>query len=160
MPYIRMYDIPVRWNKELLLRTLPPAVLRATRGCIWIGGDTPGYPTTARSRPTSTEYDSRMLILWHTVSPNPFVSILYDVLVTMVRSEGFPANIEQHGDLPNFDRLRARAMAPLAQSQLLASLKGGGQDLMGGWRHQRNQRVSPCSRPCRNGSYIGSTRFF
>ena len=42
----------------------------------------------------------------------------------MGHSKDFPAKIEQHGDLPNFDRLRARAMAPQAQSQLLASLAG------------------------------------
>jgi hypothetical protein len=66
-----------------------------------------------------------MLILWHTGSPNPFVSIPYDVLVTMGRSEDFPAKVEQHGDLPNFDRLRARAMATREPSQLLATLEGG-----------------------------------
>jgi hypothetical protein len=125
MPYIRIYDIPVRWNKELLLRTLPTEVLRAIRGYIWIAGDTPGYPTTARMRPTTTEYDSLMLILWRSTNPNPFVQIPYNTLVTMGRSEDFPAKIEQHGDLPNFDRLRARAMAPQVQSQLLASLAGG-----------------------------------
>ena len=42
----------------------------------------------------------------------------------MGRIEDFPAKLEQHGDLTNFDRLRARAMAPQAQSQLLASLAG------------------------------------
>ena len=125
MPYIRMYDVPVRWNKALLLSTLPTAVLRAIRGYIWIAGDTPGYPITARSRPPSTEYDSLMLLFWHTGSPNPFVSIPYDVLVTMGRSEDFPAKIEQHGDLPNSDRLRARAMAPGEPAQLLATLEGG-----------------------------------
>ena len=76
-------------------------------------------------RPTTTEYDSLMLILWRSTNPNPFVQIPYNTLVTMGRSEDFPTKIEQHGDLPNFDRLRARAMAPQVQSQLLASLAGG-----------------------------------
>jgi len=53
------------------------------------------------------------------------VSIPYDVLVTMGRSEDFPAKVEQHGDLPNSDRLRARAMAPREPAQLLATLKRG-----------------------------------
>ena len=34
IPYKRMYDVPVRWNKALLLSTLPTAVLRAIRGYI------------------------------------------------------------------------------------------------------------------------------
>jgi hypothetical protein len=66
-----------------------------------------------------------MLILWHTGSPNPFVVIPYDVLVTMGRSEDFPAKVEQHGDLPNSDYLRAGAMAPGEPAQLLATLEGG-----------------------------------
>ena len=51
--------------------------------------------------------------------------IPYDVLVTMGRSEDFPAKVEQHGDLPNSGHLRARAMAPREPAQLLATLEGG-----------------------------------
>jgi hypothetical protein len=66
-----------------------------------------------------------MLLFWHTGSPNPFVLIPYDVLVTMGRSEDFLAKVKQHGDLPNSSRLRARAMAPGEPAQMLAALEGG-----------------------------------